>query len=379
MDILLIVAVSYLLYTVAVFVRNLFEFRSLNECNKSLEDEPFVSVCIPARNEENVIERCVRSVLNQNYTNFEVIVLDDNSTDATPDLLSTLGSKNKALRVINGEPKPDDWLGKPWACQQLGNASRGEIILFIDADVWLEPSAVFKAAQALKRSDVITVWPKQEIKTFWEKLIIPMIYYGLYSLLPAKYVEENPKWVPKPFRKQAGVQFAAACGQFIGFNRQAYKKIGGHSSVKQQIVEDVELAKVVKRNDLRITMFDGIDTVNCRMYTSHHEIFEGLRKNFFVGFGRNIVLFLFMAIMQFIVYIAPVYILAFGEPHQQLTAAALLGLILLQRWVLDLKFGWNPLMSILQPLTILWFEVLGIRCLWDHYTGKKATWKGREV
>lgn len=379
MDILLIVAVSYLLYTVAVFVRNLFEFRSLNECNKSLEDEPFVSVCIPARNEENVIERCVRSVLNQNYTNFEVIVLDDNSTDATPDLLSTLGSKNKALRVINGEPKPDDWLGKPWACQQLGNASRGEIILFIDADVWLEPSAVFKAAQALKRSDVITVWPKQEIKTFWEKLIIPMIYYGLYSLLPAKYVEENPKWVPMPFRKQTGVQFAAACGQFIGFNRQAYKKIGGHSSVKQQIVEDVELAKVVKQNDLRITMFDGIDTVNCRMYTSHHEIFEGLRKNFFVGFGRNIVLFLFMAIMQFIVYIAPVYILAFGEPHQQLTAAALLGLIFLQRWVLDLKFGWNPLMSILQPLTILWFEVLGIRCLWDHYTGKKATWKGREV
>jgi chlorobactene glucosyltransferase len=379
MDILLIVAASYLLYTVTVFVRNLFEFRSLNDTSETTDDQNLVSICIPARNEEYVIERCVLSAVDQNYNNFEVLVLDDNSTDKTPDILSRLSKTHSSLRIIQGKPKPDDWLGKPWACHQLSEQARGDTLIFIDADVWLERTAISRSLNALKNSDAITAWPKQEIQTFWEKLIIPMIYYGLYSLLPAKYVEENPKWVPAPFRKRIGVQFAAACGQFIGFNRGAYNKIGGHSSVKQQVVEDVELAKVIKRNDLKIIMYDGLNTVNCRMYRSHHEIFEGLRKNFFVGFGRNTLLFLFMSVMQFIVYIAPVYILIMGTPHQQIYAAFILMIILIQRWILDIKFKWDPVMSLLQPLTILWFEGLGIRCLWDHYTGKKAKWKGREV
>lgn len=379
MDILLIVASSYLLYTVVVFVRNLFEFRSLIDTSETTDDQSLVSICIPARNEEYVIERCVKSALDQNYNNFEVLVLDDNSTDNTPDILANLSKQYSSLKILEGYSKPGDWLGKPWACHQLSEQAMGDVLIFIDADVWLERTAIARSVNALKDSDAITVWPKQEIQTFWEKLIIPMIYYGLYSLLPAKYVEENPKWVPAPFRKRIGVQFAAACGQFIGFNRYAYDRIGGHSSVKNQVVEDVELAKVIKRQDLKITMYDGLNTVNCRMYRSHHEIFEGLRKNFFVGFGRNTILFLFMSVMQFIVYIAPVFILFFGDTHQRIYAAAILGTILLQRWILDLRFKWNPVMSFLQPLTILWFEVLGIRCLWDHYTGKKAQWKGREV
>jgi len=379
MDILLIVAASYLLYTIIVFVRNLFEFRSLTDRSNYNDEQPTVSICIPARNEEHVIERCVTSALDQDYDNFEVLVLDDNSTDDTPVILSKLKHQYSSLKVIQGKPKPNEWLGKPWACQQLSEQSKSDLLIFIDADVWLENTAVTRSVNALRISDAITVWPKQEIKTFWEKLIIPMIYYGLYSLLPAKYVEENPKWVPRPFRKKIGVQFAAACGQFIAINRKAYDKFGGHSSVKDQIVEDVELAKVIKRHDLTITMYDGLETVNCRMYRSHHEIFEGLRKNFFVGFGRNTVLFLFMSAMQVIVYIAPLIILIAGDPHQRLYAAIILAIILIQRWILDLRFKWNPLMSFLQPLTILWFEVLGVRCLWDHYTGKKVTWKGREV
>lgn len=379
MDTLLIVAASYLLYTIVVFVRNLIEFRSLTDQSRVSDHSQTVSICIPARNEEGVIERCVSSAMEQDYTEFEVIVLDDNSTDNTPDILTDLQQQFSSLKVIEGKTKPKDWLGKPWACQQLSEQSESDILVFIDADVWLESTAVSRSVNALRSSDAITVWPKQKIKTFWEKLIIPMIYYGLYSLLPAKYVEEDPKWIPKAFRKDVGVQFAAACGQFIAINRKAYDKFGGHSSVKHQIVEDVELAKVIKRHDLKITMYDGIDTVNCRMYRSHHDIFEGLRKNFFVGFGRNTLLFLFMSVMQVIVYIAPVYILFAGEPHQQLFAALILAVIIAQRWILDLKFKWNPLMSFLQPLTILWFEILGFRCLLDHYTGKKAKWKGREV
>lgn len=383
MDILLYVAAAYLGFTIFVFVRNWFEFRSLKNLSpfiaNSEERAPFVSICIPARDEETVIERCVTSALKQDYPNFEVIVLDDNSTDKTTEILAKLSGIINNLRHLSGKPKPTDWLGKPWACHQLSIHANGEFLIFIDADVWLEEDTISKAVNALQKSDTITVWPKQRVITFWEKLIIPMIYYGLYSLLPAKYVEQDPRWLPNRFRRKMAPKFAAACGQFIAFNRKAYDEIGGHSSVKQEIVEDVELSKAIKRQGKTITMYDGVDTVNCRMYQSHKEIFEGLRKNFFVGFGKNTPLFLFMAFLQFVVYVIPFFILFLGNSEQQLFSAVLIGIIFLQRWLLDYRFGWNPLISILQPLTILWFEVLAICCLWDHYTGKKARWKGREV
>lgn len=382
MDILLYVAASYLAFTIFVFVRNWFEFRSLRKVTSSNPESkkaPLVSICIPARNEEAVIERCVTSALKQDYPNFEVLVLNDNSTDNTTHILDKLSGIINNLHHLSGKPKPEDWLGKPWACHQLSEQANGEFLIFIDADVWLDEDAISKAFSALQSSDSITVWPKQHVVTFWEKLVIPMIYYGLYSLLPAKYVEQNPKWLPWKLRNKSGPHFAAACGQFIAFNRKAYDAIGGHTSVKQEIVEDVELSKAIKRHGLKITMFDGVGTVHCRMYRSHKELFEGLRKNFFAGFGRNTPLFLFMAAMQFIVYVLPFLILFTGNYDQQLFAGTLIALILLQRWMMDLKFGWNPLLSLLQPFTILWYEVLGIRCLWDHYTGRKANWKGREV
>jgi chlorobactene glucosyltransferase len=382
MEILLFIAASYLVFTIFVFTRNWFEFRSLKDqflINKSKEKSPLVSICIPARNEESVIDRCITSALKQSYPNFEILVLDDNSTDQTPEILEKFSNIIHNVHTISGKEKPSDWLGKPWACHQLSKRAKGEIIIFIDADVWLEENAIYKAVNALQRSDVITVWPKQQVVTFWEKLIIPMIYYGLYTLLPAKYVEQNPKWIPKRFQQKFAPAFAAACGQFIGFNRQAYEAIGGHTSVKQEIVEDVELSRQIKKAGLSIIMYDGVETVNCRMYQNHHELFEGLRKNFFVGFGRNLSLFLFMAIMQFLVFIMPFYVLSFGSQQEKMYACLLIGIFLIQRWLLDLRFKWNPLMSLLQPVTIVWYEVLGIRCLWDHYTGQKASWKGREV
>jgi chlorobactene glucosyltransferase len=382
MDILLYIAAFYLSFTIFVFVRNWFEFRSLDEFSSTSPDSkkaPLVSICIPARNEEAVIERCVTSALKQNYPNFEVLVLNDNSTDGTTQILDKLSGIINNLHHLKGEAKPNDWLGKPWACHQLSTHAKGKYLIFIDADVWLGEYAISKAVNALSKSDSITVWPKQQVVTFWEKLVIPMIYYGLYSLLPAKYVEQNPKWLPKDLRDKMAPKFAAACGQFIAFNRNIYDEIGGHTSVKQEIVEDVELSKTIKRNGNTITMYDGVETVNCRMYRSHHEIFEGLRKNFFVGFGRNTPLFLFMAALQLIVYVIPFFVLFMGNDSQQLFSLILIGIIFLQRWMLDHKFKWNPFVSLLQPLTILWFEILAIRCLWDYFTGNKAQWKGREV
>ena len=382
MEITLYIAASYLAFTLFVYTRNWFEFPSLSHQDSfagAKERAPLVSICIPARNEEKVIDRCVTHALKQDYPNFEVLVLDDNSTDRTSEILEELSGIINNLHHLKGKPKPEDWLGKPWACHQLSQHAKGDYLVFIDADVWLEEKAVSKTIHELHQTDTLTVWPKQQVVTFWEKLVIPMIYYGLYSLLPAKYVEQNPKWLPKNLRKRLGPQFAAACGQFIAFNRNVYDAIGGHTPVKQEIVEDVELSKVIKRAGFNIRMYDGVGTVNCRMYHSHHELFEGLRKNFFVGFGRNVPLFLFMALMQVIAYVMPFIFLFSEDPFIRTGSAMLIFVILLQRWLLDYRFGWNPIISLFQPFTIIWYEILGIRCLWDHFTGKKASWKGRDV
>jgi chlorobactene glucosyltransferase len=340
---------------------------------------PLASICIPARNEERVIDRCVTSALKQSYPNFEVLVLDDHSTDKTPEILSELSGIINNLHHLKGKPKPDDWLGKPWACHQLSKHASGDYLIFMDADVWLEEEAIQKAIYALQRSPVITVWPKQQVRTFWEKMVIPIIYFGLYTLLPAKYVEQDPKWLPKKWRKKLAPHFSAACGQFLAFRKQVYHQINGHKLVKNKIVEDVELAKLIKKSGQTITMFDGVGSVNCRMYHSHTEIFQGLRKNFFEGFGRNTLLFVMMAALQAIVYMVPFVFLFLGNESEQVFSASLIALFWIQRWILDLKFSWNPFISLLQPLSILWFQVLAGRCLWDYFTGKKPLWKGREV
>lgn len=382
MEILLIIAAIYLLFTLLVFIRNVFEFNSLEKpLQQSLKQNkpPFVSICIPARNEEHVIERCISSAMKQDYPNFEILVLDDHSEDETPVILKQLSEIVNNLQHFEGKPKPGDWLGKSWACHQLSEQAKGEILVFIDADVWLEEHAISMAVNKLSKSDVITVWPKQQLNTFWEKIVIPIVYFGLYTLLPSKYVETTPRWLPSKLRKKYGHEFAAACGQFIAFTRTAYDKIGGHFVVKDKILDDVELAKEVKRHSLRLIMYEGHHSVNCRMYQSNAEIFKGFRKNFFVGFGNNVFLFLAMAALQFMVYVIPWFILIAGAPPLQWYAGILILITLMQRWYLDFTYGWNPLLSLFHPLAILWYEVLAVRCLWDYYTGTKPKWKGRKV
>ena len=151
-------ALFFMLITSLVLARNRFEFKSINAPGKRLASyTPKVSICIPARNEENVIQRCVESVLNQDYDNFEVCVLDDNSEDKTLSILNNLELTTNKLSVIHGSPKPDDWLGKPWACHQLANKSDGEILIFVDADVWMEPFVISKTVANLHKRDALTI------------------------------------------------------------------------------------------------------------------------------------------------------------------------------------------------------------------------------
>jgi len=388
MTILLYITLGYLLITTAILYLNRLDFMSLMSSHKTYfnEQAPQVNICIPARNEVNSIERCVRSAVNQQYPNYQVFVLDDGSTDGTSKILKKLEENYpEKLTIIIGKPKPDDWLGKSWACHQLSQQCRGEILVFIDADTWLDENTISRLIRTMGHDiiDFATIWPEQDLGTFWEKVTIPLVYFALLTLLPARYVYQTPKWLPSFLRKKAAPLFAAACGQFMAFKRKAYESIGGHASVKDKVVEDVELAKNIKRAGFSMNMYHGQNTVSCRMYTSGRELWEGFRKNFFAGFGYNVPPFITMAILQFIVFVLPAIALPFLilNPNTYLLVLDIgaLGLILMQRITIDRWFSWKILYSFSHPLAVCWYKSLGIRVLIDYFNNISAQWKNRSI
>lgn len=388
MTILLYIALAYLLFTSGILYLNKRDFRPLPPTPRNYFDEqaPSVSICIPARNESNSIERCVRSAIDQQYPNHRVLVLDDGSTDGTSEILNSLEVQHSnLLTVYEGTPKPHDWLGKSWACHQLSEHAYGDILIFIDADTWLEPEATSKVVRTMGSDvvDFITLWPMQKFSSFWEKTVIPLVYFALLTLLPTRYVYRAPKWLPQLLKKKMAPFFAAANGQFTAFKKKAYQAIGGHESVKQQVVEDVELAKNIKRNGFRMTMYHGKNAVSCQMYESHQQLWDGFRKNFFAGFGHNPFLFTGMGLLHIITFILPIvslpFLLFWGSPSLLLLASATIALMFIQRYIIDRWFGWSFLYGLLHPVGVGWFQLLGIQVLSDYYRGQSAQWKSREL
>lgn len=385
---ILYIALGYLALTSGILLLNRRDFRPLLEGHKKIypEDAPEVSICIPARNEQRVIERCVKSALHQDYTKLEVVVLDDESTDQTPDILFELSKTyGQKLRLLQGKPKPEGWLGKPWACQQLAEQAQGDILIFIDADTWLQKTMAARIVRSMGHDvvDFLTVWPQQQLVTFWEKTVIPLVYYALLTLLPARYVHKTPKWIPGMLEPLVRPMFAAACGQCMAFKRSAYVKVGGHASVKNEVVEDVALAKEIKKQGKTMKMYYGEATISCRMYHSGNEIKEGFSKNFLAGFNHNIPLFLLMALLHLIVFVAPFVVLPLAILQQLWWAAFLSGLavaiILAHRLLLARWFSWNIFYSLLHPLGVLWFQKLGAELLLKYVRGEKSSWKGRNI
>jgi len=371
-----------------VLLRNRLTFRPLAELVMSTDDvKPMkVSILIPARNEERVIEQVVTASITQDWHNLEVVVLNDHSDDATGVLLDGLMAVHGGkLKVISGRDRPEGWLGKPWACQQLGEVATGDIFVFIDADTIPSSNLARDVVSdyRLNGAGLVTVWPHQLLVSTWEKVIVPLVYYTLLGFLVTDYTRRDPKWMPTPLRSVFRPLFAAACGQCLAMPAGLYRDIGGHSLVKSDVVEDVGIARKVRSLGLPVRMYHGIKAIRCRMYTSHAEIFNGFRKNFLAGFGGNVVVFGISAMLHLVLFILPpiaVVVSLINAMHGQ----ALLWLIAiliptLQRLILNRWMGWEAWTSVTHIVGVLWFQYLGLVVLIDKSIGRKVTWKGRNV
>ena len=363
-------------------------------------DAPLISVCVPARNEERNIRACVESILAQDYPNFEVIVLEDRSTDKTPEILRDLSRESDSklsdlkeqvsprrhgdapsLQIIRGSELPIGWAGKPHALFQASAAARGEWLCFVDADTFLSPttlsSCYTKATET--NADMFTILTFQIMGSFWEKVVMPIV-------MTALSVGFSPRKVNDPQSKDA-----IANGQFILIKRSVYDDIGGHERIKDQIVEDKAIAEQVKWNGYRLIVADGYAMARTRMYTSLPEMWEGWTKNIYLGLSDRPSLMLLGVFGAFILLIAALVlptwpllgILWYLQGGSWLALTVILkslilwGIIIYARARVAIGMGISPWYALTLPLGAALFAAMMLTSTWKVLSGKGVTWKGR--
>jgi chlorobactene glucosyltransferase len=339
-------------------------------------DAPLISIVVPARNEEANIERCIRSLLAQTYPNFEVIAVDDASTDATPQILARLAG-DRRLRIVRSGPLPRGWTGKSHAVCEGVRWAGGAWLLFVDADVALHSGALGAAYLAAQRSGagMISLWARQELVSFWERVVQPVVVGIGHATDPLQRVSspDHPG-------------YAFANGQFILVERDAYERIGGHAVVRDEVVEDQMLSWHFKRAGYRMLMMDGTSILSTRMYTSLGGIWEGWSKNNFLILKRNYFMVLGGVLAAYVLTVGPfaqalVALLTFWFNQEALgpllVNMAAMAALLITRWRVRRFFG-TPLRDYLwHPIGGLVFIGIIINSAYRHTFGRGVTWKGR--
>ena len=262
---------------VLYLILNFIHIVRLQPVRGSLPNPPFVSVCVPARNEARDIRACLTSLLRQQYPHFEVIAVDDNSTDGTGEIIQSLADEFPNLIYLKGEPLPQGWLGKPHALHQAWQKAKGDYLVFTDADPVFQPNALTSAVHAMTKRDLdmMTLMPGTEFGSFWERAVQPVVFGFIATLSRFKKINSPDSTSAMGF------------GAFIMFKREVYERIGGHASVRHEVLEDVMLAKHAKREGCKLLAADAKSIFSIRMYHSLKEIWTGWRKKHFPGDEKN--------------------------------------------------------------------------------------------
>ncbi len=337
-----------------------------------------VSVVIPARNEAATIETVVRSALASAHADFEVIVVDDRSTDETASIVTRLAAHDARLRLVHGAELPAGWYGKPWACVQGWRAATGDVLLFTDADTRHEPMLLPHALGALDagRGDLITVNPHQRCVTFWERVIMPQVWL----LLGVRY---HPAAVSRARRSRDVI----ANGQFILLRRSTYEEIGTHAAVREEVAEDLALAQVVHSRGQRVWFAFATELMETRMYHDLPHIIEGWSKNLYMGGRRSfpdepllaalVPLALGGAMAYWLLPIVALVLLLAGVVSSAMLTPVLaaIGVSLLFWALVSAGMRIPPWYAVAYPLGALALLYIVVRSTWRGAT--RIEWKGR--
>lgn len=333
---------------------------SLESVSRANDDH--LAILVPARNEEGQIPYLLSDL--RGLPGQEIIVLDDHSTDGTKQVAEEYQTQLPGLRVIEGEELPEGWLGKPWACHQLAQATDADYLLYLDADVRINPEVIPKAVNVMKKKGLalLSFFPLQIMRSFGEKLVVPNIYYILVTLLPLPWIEK--------FQNPA---ISAANGQFMLFDGETYRHKAWHEQAHQSKVEDITIMQKLKAQGLRGAAEISTEYLHCRMYGGFRDAIEGFSKNFRTFFGESWILAVFFLVFAFlgIWLIIPFF--------EGLALACLAVEFLVLRPIVALTLGIGIFeMVILGPLQMVVTTYLAIVAFRKSLT-RKHQWKGRPI
>ena len=336
-------------------------------------DGPLVSVLIPARNEERNIERCLNSLRNQLYRNYEILVLNDNSTDGTLQILKRIAARDKRIKVINGQPLPNDWYGKPFALHQLTQKAQGQILIFTDADTIHGPTSIAWAVTNMQmlNADMLSGYIGQIFLSFGEIVTVPLMFFLTGFVIPLFL---------NRFTKPS--QFSAAIGQFIAIRHVVFKAIGGCEIFRKKTSEDVYMARYVKKMGYSTRFLNISDHVKCRMYKGYRDAVEGIGKNIFDFMGKStlVLSLMFIAVFFFLFMPFPLLIGCIVTGSPWILHIVIINILATLTWLfmfLGQRLNWWY--GFLWPLL---FMNLMYMALWSYYrtiSGRGFMWKDRVV
>ena len=329
-------------------------------------NRPAVSIIVPARNEEACLGRCLESLAQQRGINFEIIVVDDGSTDATRKIAESFPE----VRVLDAAPLPPGWSGKTNAMLTGARSAHGVWLLFTDADTVHLPGSLARAVAEVKQhgAALLSYSPRQEVHGLWQRAVMPVIFAELAATYKPSHVSD------------AASPAAAANGQYLLISREAYDAVGSHAAIASSLLEDVALARAVKASGRTIFFRFGGDAVRTRMYRSFAELREGWTKNLALLFPSAARLAT-MHFLEFLLIAASLAELVFALSEGRARVAigsGIVALLLLASFFARIRkahFSWDA--EALSFLGLPVFSYLLLRSRLFHKKGR-VTWKGRQ-
>jgi len=336
-------------------------------------EAPKVSIILPVRNQSSTLEACLKSLVEINYPNKKVIIVEGDSTDGTKQILDAYQGR---VTLVQEQPLPEGWVGKNWACHLGYEKADGDLLLFTDGDSIHSQDSLSRTVHSLKSTgaDMLSLAPKPILESFWEKVMQPPIFLLIMLFVGGKWVNDDRRLN------------ALGNGQYMLFRREAYEKIGGHKSVKNKITEDYNLARLLKRSGLRLRVFSAPDALGVRMYASLGEIWRGWRKNFYSVAGTHSASRSILRLgLMLTLFVLPFVVLAWGIvsfPAANLNPYLLSGtftvaLLWLGIMVLDSSIGVGLGYALLLPIAILIYTGIGVDSTIRGIFGLGFSWKGR--
>lgn len=323
-----------------------------------------VSILIPARNEEQNLPILLDSLINEDYENLEIIVLNDHSTDKTEEILKSYSERYGHIRYINGQELKTGWLGKNWACYQLSLEARGQYYLFLDADTVIKTGLINSVLSYLKINDLklLSIFPTQLMITLGEKLTVPLMNNILLGLLPLIAIK-NTKYH----------SLAAANGQFMLFEAENYKSNQWHEIVKKEITEDIKIIRLIKKSDYKAMTLLGNNLIECRMYKNINEAINGFSKNLILMLGGSVA-FLFI----YLFFMSWVWIYLFYQANI-LSLISIILFIVVQRVLISIISNQNIFSNlVLYPLQVITLNVIAFVAIYKRIKGD-LVWKDRKI